>query len=111
MMGDTVQLNDLAQGLSEKIENLGSDVHYKDFKSMRSFKSKVNSRKAPLCLCWLEPKRDGVLLVHIRKGDYSSLDINQSLRIGWGNYPEIELHNFSEIDYVFKLIKLAYEEK
>jgi len=107
-----VELNYLGEELSKKIEqlskNLTCNLPYKDDKTMRSFY--VEKIKHDNGLCWLEPKKNGSLLIHIKKQDYSSVDTDNLLQPGWGGYPTIEISSSSEIDYTLKLIEWAYKK-
>lgn len=110
---NSVILNGLALELSSKIQKI-FDVKFKDEQTMRCFYSDVDYKNKPLGLCWLEPHKDGSLVVYFRKSDYSSIDTRGLIeystiqRKTFGDYPLIKISNSSELDFVLEIIKLAY---
>ena len=108
-----VILNDLALELNQKIQKI-FDVEFKDETTMRCFYSKVDYKNALFGLCWLEPHKDGSLVIYFRKGDYSSIDPKKLIeystpqRKTFGNYPLIKVYHFNDLDFILEIIKLAY---
>ena len=109
-----VELNRLGLELSTSVTQQIEESEVKDEKTMRCFYSEVRFKEGLLGLCWLQPNKDGSLVVYLRKKDYSSIDPENLVEYStpqkktFGEYPLIKVYNFSELDYVLKLIRWAY---
>ena len=111
----TVELNSLGLELSEKIQQT-MESEFKDEKTMRCFYSKVKFKRNLFGLCWIDPLQNQSVVVYLRKADYSSVDPNKIVKYSvpgsetFGGYPLVKINNFSEVDYVLRLIKWVYEK-
>jgi len=55
-------------------------------------------------LVWVSYPQGKKISVHLRKGDYASIDPEKRVKPnGWGGYPEYHLEEESEIDYLIEL--------
>lgn len=59
-------------------------------------------------LLWIEYPKGRKVRVHLKKGDYSSVDRDRRvIPSGWGDYPEFRVEKEEDVDYLMELVKFA----